>query len=83
MRLSFRLNPGVDPDTLHHINTGIPESKFGVHLDGGDALAAYARAKELPGVAIAGIHCHIGSQIADTAGYEKTARKMLAFVEAS
>ncbi len=81
VRLSFRLNPGVDPDTLHHINTGIPESKFGVHLDGGDALAAYARAKELPGVAIEGIHCHIGSQIADTAGYEKTARKMLAFVK--
>ena len=81
VRLSFRLNPGVDPDTLHHINTGIPESKFGVHLDGGDALAAYARAKELPGVAIAGIHCHIGSQIADPAGYEKTARKMLAFVK--
>ncbi|MEO8054790.1 MAG: diaminopimelate decarboxylase [Acidobacteriota bacterium] len=81
VRLSFRLNPGVDPDTLHHINTGIPESKFGVHLDGGDAFAAYARAKELPGVAIAGIHCHIGSQITDTAGYEKTARKMLAFVE--
>ena len=81
VRLSFRLNPGVDPETLHHINTGIPESKFGVHLDGGDALAAYARAKELPGVAIAGIHCHIGSQIADTAGYEKTALKMLAFAK--
>jgi diaminopimelate decarboxylase len=81
VRLSFRLNPGVDPDTHHHINTGIPESKFGVHLDGGDALAAYARAQELPGVAIEGVHCHIGSQIADTAGYEATARKMLAFVK--
>ncbi len=80
LRLSFRLNPGVDPDTLHHINTGIPESKFGVHLDGGHALAAYARAKELPGLAITGVHCHIGSQIGDTAGYEETARKMLAFV---
>ena len=81
VRLSFRLNPGVDPDTHRHINTGIPESKFGVHLDGGDALAAYARAKELPAVSIAGIHCHIGSQIADTAGYEAAARKMLAFVK--
>jgi diaminopimelate decarboxylase len=81
VRLSFRLNPGVDPDTLHHINTGIPESKFGIHLDGGGALAAYARAKELPGVSIAGVHAHIGSQIADTAGHEATARKMLAFVK--
>jgi len=80
LRLSFRLNPGVDPDTLHHINTGIPESKFGVHLEGGYALAAYARAKGLPGLAIRGVHCHIGSQIVDTAGFEATARKMLAFV---
>ena len=81
VRLSFRLNPGVDPDTLHHINTGIPESKFGVHIDGGNALAAYVRAKELPGISIAGAHCHIGSQIADPAGYEKAARKMLVFVK--
>ena len=50
VRLSFRINPGVDPHTLHQINTGIPESKFGVHLEGGDALAAYERAKALPGV---------------------------------
>ena len=78
-RVSFRINPGVDPDTLHQINTGIPESKFGVHLDGGIARRAYETAKALPGVAIEGVHCHIGSQITETAGYEKTARKMLAF----
>ena len=79
-RVSFRINPGVDPDTLHQINTGIPESKFGVHLDGGIARKGYETAKALPGLAIEGIHCHIGSQIIDPAGYEKTARKMLAFV---
>lgn len=79
-RISFRINPGVDPDTLHQINTGIPESKFGVHLDGGHARAAYERARALPGLAITGVHCHIGSQITETAGYEKTARRMLAFV---
>jgi diaminopimelate decarboxylase len=79
-RISFRINPGVDPDTLHQINTGIPESKFGVHLDGGDARAAYGSATRLPGLEVAGVHCHIGSQITDPAGYVKTARKMLAFV---
>jgi len=79
-RISFRINPGVDPDTLHQINTGIPESKFGVHLDGGHARAAYERARALPALAITGVHCHIGSQITETAGYEKTARRMLAFV---
>lgn len=79
-RISFRINPGVDPDTLHQINTGIPESKFGVHLDGGIARKGYETAKALPGLAIAGAHCHIGSQIVDPGGYEETARKMLAFV---
>jgi diaminopimelate decarboxylase len=80
VRISFRINPGVDPHTLHHINTGIPEAKFGLHLDGGLARAAYARARELPSVAITGIHCHIGSQIMETDGYVATALKMLAFV---
>ena len=79
-RVSFRINPGVDPHTLHHINTGIAEAKFGLHLDGGLARAAYARAKALSSVAIAGIHCHIGSQIMETEGYVATARKMLSFV---
>ncbi len=79
-RISFRINPGVDPHTLHHINTGIAESKFGLHLEGGLALAGYARAKELPSVRIAGVHCHIGSQITEIGGYVATARKMLSFV---
>ncbi len=79
-RISFRINPGVDPHTIHQINTGISESKFGLHLENGIALAGYARAKELPHVKITGVHCHIGSQITETSGYEETAKKMLAFV---
>jgi diaminopimelate decarboxylase len=79
-RISFRINPGVDPHTIHQINTGVSESKFGLHLEGGIALSAYERAKALPHVKIAGAHCHIGSQITETEGYEITARKMLAFL---
>lgn len=78
-RISFRINPGVDPHTIHQINTGITESKFGLHLEGGHAFAAYAKAMNLPGVEILGAHCHIGSQIAETEGYLLAARKMLAF----
>lgn len=78
-RVSFRINPGVDPDTLHQINTGCSESKFGVHLDGGIARKGYETAMALPNVAVAGIHCHIGSQIVATDAYEETARKMFAF----
>lgn len=79
-RVSFRMNPGVDPHTIHQINTGISGSKFGLHIDGGIAFSAYEKAKAMAGVEIVGIHCHIGSQITGTEGYERTAQKMLAFV---
>lgn len=79
-RISFRLNPAVDPHTIHQINTGIADSKFGLHIAEGLAFDAYKRARELPHVKIAGAHCHIGSQITEPEGYVLAARKMLAFV---
>ncbi len=78
-RISFRVNPGVDPVTLHKINTGISESKFGVHLERGLALEAYRRAVSLPRVRVTGLHAHIGSQIVDPAGHVETLRRLLAF----
>ena len=78
-RISFRINPGVDPHTIHQINTGKAESKFGLHLDGGLALTGYRRATKLSRVRVVGLHCHIGSQITTTEGYQLTARKILAF----
>lgn len=80
-RISFRVNPGVDPHTIHQINTGISESKFGLHLEGGIALSGYTRAQKLTSLKIVGLHCHIGSQITETSGYELTAKKMLAFAK--
>lgn len=78
-RISIRVNPGVDPDTLRQINTGIPESKFGIHLEAGLALEAYRRAAALPGLRILGLHAHIGSQIVAPAGHVETTRRLLAF----
>lgn len=80
-RISFRINPGVDPHTIHQINTGISESKFGLHLEGGLAFKAYAKAKAMAEIRIEGAHCHIGSQITETEGYLLTARKMLGLVK--
>ncbi len=80
-RISFRVNPGVDPHTIHQINTGIAESKFGLHLQDGIALKAYEKAKGMPEIRIEGAHCHIGSQITETEGYILTARKMLGLVK--
>lgn len=80
-RISFRINPGVDPHTIHQINTGITESKFGIHLQDGLAFKAYQKAQSMPEIRIEGVHCHIGSQITETEGYLLTARKMLSFVK--
>ncbi len=80
-RVSFRINPGVDPHTIHQINTGVSESKFGLHLQDGIAFNAYEKAKAMPEIRIEGAHCHIGSQITETDGYVLTARKMLGLVK--
>ncbi len=80
-RISFRVNPGVDPHTIHQINTGIAESKFGLHLQDGLAFKAYEKAKGMPEIRIEGAHCHIGSQITEADGYVLTARKMLGLVK--
>ncbi len=61
----FRLTPGVDPHTHRLISTGQEDSKFGINIKNGDALAAVKRAIECPGVALRGIHCHVGSQLLD------------------
>jgi len=60
-RIAFRVNPDVDPKTHRYIATGKKETKFGLDLD--RARQAYVLAATLPGLEIAGLHMHIGSQI--------------------
>jgi len=61
--VAIRVNPDVDALTHEKIATGKVENKFGV--DWSDAGAVYAQAAALPGVRIAGVAVHIGSQILD------------------
>jgi diaminopimelate decarboxylase len=63
--IAFRVNPNVVAGTHAKISTGGSEDKFGVAYD--RAMAAYARAAELPGLAVRGIAVHIGSQLTDLA----------------
>jgi diaminopimelate decarboxylase len=62
-RVSLRINPDVDARTHRKISTGKAENKFGIPWQ--RARAVYARAAELPGLQVAGIDMHIGSQITD------------------
>ena len=61
--IASRVNPDVDAKTHAKISTGKAENKFGVPFD--DAPRLYAKAAKLPGIEVAGIHMHIGSQITD------------------
>ncbi|MBC8339616.1 MAG: diaminopimelate decarboxylase [Rhodospirillales bacterium] len=67
--VSIRVNPDVDALTHEKITTGKSENKFGI--DWADVPATYARAASLPGIRVAGIAVHIGSQILDLEPFRK------------
>jgi len=77
--VSLRVNPNVDPKTHPYISTGLKEAKFGVAYD--DALALYRRAAALPGIAVTGIDCHIGSQLLDPSPFAEALDRILALVD--
>jgi diaminopimelate decarboxylase len=58
--VAIRVNPDVDPRTHTYVSTGKKESKFGVDIERGEALAR--RVLELPSLELRGIDCHIGSR---------------------
>lgn len=62
-RVSFRVNPDVDPKTHPYISTGLKENKFGIPYE--EALPSYLTAAKMPNIAVTGIDCHIGSQLLD------------------
>jgi len=59
--ISLRVNPDVDPRTHPYVATGLKQNKFGIPYE--DALALYQRARAMRHLAIAGVGCHIGSQL--------------------
>ncbi len=79
-RISFRINPEIDPKTHPKISTGMRNSKFGIHIEKDIAFNAYKTAKGMGNIKIAGIHTHIGSQIMDTGVFAETAERIMEFV---
>ncbi|RST29617.1 diaminopimelate decarboxylase [Sphingomonas ginkgonis] len=60
-RVGLRINPDVEAGTHAKITTGTADNKFGIAYQ--DALAAYAVARDLPGLKVQGVTMHIGSQL--------------------
>ena len=78
--VSLRINPDVDARTHPYISTGLAGNKFGIpHAH---ALEVYRRARAMPSLRVAGIGCHIGSQILETAPLEQAVDRVLDLVAA-
>jgi diaminopimelate decarboxylase len=77
--ITFRVNPDVDPKTHPYISTGLKSNKFGVAF--AEAERLYSQAAALYHIHIAGIECHIGSQLLDIAPYEEALAKLLALTD--
>lgn len=78
-KVLFRIKPGVDAHTHEFISTGQIDSKFGVALENGEAFEIVKYAKNLKNVEIAGIHCHIGSQVFSLEPFKLAAKIMIEF----
>ncbi|OEU70228.1 MAG: diaminopimelate decarboxylase [Desulfovibrio sp. S3730MH75] len=76
-RISFRINPDVDPKTHAYISTGMKKNKFGLDMD--TALEAYKTAKDLSNVDPIGMDCHIGSQLTTIEPFLEALDKLLTF----
>jgi diaminopimelate decarboxylase len=77
--ISLRVNPDVDAQTHPYISTGLKENKFGIDIK--RAPAVYARAKELPGIAIKGVDCHIGSQLTQLTPFLDALDRLLLLID--
>ena len=75
--IAFRIKPGVDAHTHDFVRTGQIDSKFGVALENGEALAIIKKALAMQHLRLKGVHCHIGSQIFELEPFELAAERMV------
>ena len=79
-KVLVRVTPGVDAHVHPAVTTGTEDQKFGLSIASGDAAQVARRILREPSLDLAGVHCHIGSQISSLEGFETAARRMVAFM---
>lgn len=76
-KVMVRVVPGILAGGHEKIRTGSDGQKFGLSLTDGSAQHAVARILGLPQLELTGLHCHIGSQIAEAGPYVTAVRRMV------
>lgn len=69
-----RVTPDVRGETHEKISTGQADSKFGFAM--ADAARAIARAQAVDGLALQGLHAHIGSQLLSLEPFQRAAAEL-------
>ncbi len=75
----IRGNPAMEVPTHPEVATATRESKFGLDIESGRAMAVAETAVESDAVSLAGVQLHVGSQIRGVEPYGIAAREMLEF----
>jgi diaminopimelate decarboxylase len=79
-KVLLRLTPPVDPHTHRHIAVGKTDTKFGLNIEGGGALAGLKKALDKKNLDVTGLSAHIGSQILEADFFQLSARLMCDFL---
>lgn len=72
-----RVTPGVEAHTHEFISTAHEDQKFGLSLASGAAMEAVRKVFATDHLRLVGLHCHVGSQIFDVAGFEVAAHRVI------
>ena len=81
-KVYLRLTPGIDAHTHEFISTAHEDVKFGFSIASGDAQIAIDKCMAESSLNLAGIHCHIGSQIFEVSGFELAAQRLVSVLAA-
>ena len=77
MEVLIRVTPGIEAHTHDYITTGQEDSKFGFDLKNGQADEAFHELNGHEFIKVLGMHCHIGSQIFETAAFRFAAEALM------
>ena len=72
--IAIRINPDIDPRTHPYVSTGLKENKFGIDIE--RSLEDYILAASLPYLRVAGVSCHIGSQLTQLSPFVDALKKL-------
>ncbi|MCB2293467.1 diaminopimelate decarboxylase [Clostridium algoriphilum] len=80
-RVLLRVTPGIEAHTHDYIKTGQIDSKFGFTILNNELEEVIKTALTLSNIKLAGLHCHIGSQIFELEPYKDAVNIMTTLIK--